>query len=279
MADLSQLLYGATVAIGATTIGQVIDASGSFYNRDAPAFGDCDNKVQAIKVGRYSYGELSVRTVCGDTAGDASQLLLGSTFTWNSKLIGQLISIGGTFATRNTHEFSDCDHDAKTVLAGTYAYGPCNISAVYDPTATTGSFATWSSKAINATPTGSAILTLAKGYVLTGATSILTNLDIPGGGGPDDRLVIAATLQPVNGAAWVLTGTGSFGTLATQMIAADPTTTCTLTWADGSKIKADVGILTRLDFPTAGSESDRVVQSFSFRPTNGGVWTYTGKAK
>jgi len=76
----------------------------------------------------------------------------------------------------------------------------------------------------------------------------------------------------------VLTGTAAFGTLATQLIDSTPATTCTFTWPDGSKIEADVGILTRLDFPTAGSESDRVVQSFSFRPTNGGKWTFTGKA-
>lgn len=280
MSDLSQLLYGATVDFDGNTIGQVVSANGNFITRDTPQFNDCDNGVARVLTGRYAYGELNVQAVLNSgSAGDLSQLLLGSAFAFNSQACGQVISVGGTFLTRNTAEFSDCANDAKTVLVGTCSYGPINVQLVYDPTATTGVYAVLAGKAVNATPTGAAVFTLGDGMILTAATAVLTNLDLPGAGGDSDRLVTSLTAQPVSGSAWVISGTtGVFATLATAVVAADPTGTCTFTLDDGSKVEADVSVITRLDFPSAGSESDRVTQSLSIRPVNGGKWTFTGKA-
>lgn len=280
MADLTQLLYGSTLAHGAVTVGQVISASGSSVARDAPSFGDCDNAAQSVKAGRYSYQELSVQAVWNSGSGaDLSQLLRGSTFSFNAKAVGQVISVSGTAMTRNVPEFSDCDNDLKSALVGTYSWGPITVTAVYDPTATTGSYAVYLAKAVNATPTGAAVFTFGDTSVLTAATAILTNIDIPSAGGDSDRLVVSMTVQPVNASAWVQTvTTGDWSDLLALAVAADPDNTTTLTWADGSKLEADHSVVTRLDFPSAGSESDRVVQSLSIKPVSGGAWTFTGKA-
>lgn len=280
MADLTQLLYGASLEHGSVTVGQVISASGSLVARDSPAFGDCDNAAQSIKVGRYGYGELSVQAVWNSGSGaDLSQLLRGSTFSFATKAVGQVISVSGTCMTRSIPEFSDCDNDLKAALVGTYAWGPVTVTAVYDPTATTGAYAIHAAKAVNATPTGAAVFTFGDTSVLTAATAILTNIDIPSAGSDSDRLVVSMTVQPVNGSAWVQTvTTGDWADLLALAIASDPDNTTTLTWADGSVLEADHSVVTRLDFPSAGSESDRVVQSLSIRPVSGGAWSFTGKA-
>lgn len=280
MADLTQLLYGSTLVHGAVTVGQVISASGNLVGRDAPSFGDCDNAVQSIKPGRYGYGELSVQAVFNSgSTGDLSQLLHGSTFSFATQAIGQVISVSGTCMTRTVPEFAACGNDLKAALVGTYAWGPVTVTAVYDPTATTGAYAVYAAKAINATPTGAAVFTFGDAAVLTAATAIVTSIDLPSAGGDSDRLVVSMTVQPVNGSAWALTGTtGAWADLLALAIAADPDNETTLTWADGSKIVGDHSVVTRLDFPSAGSESDRVVQSLSIKPVAGGTWAFTGKA-
>ncbi|MDD4892036.1 MAG: hypothetical protein PHU85_19110, partial [Phycisphaerae bacterium] len=137
-----------------------------------------------------------------------TQVLAGSTFIFDSVTVGQVTSVSGEILSRNAPDFGDCDKDVRVRKVGTFAYGAMTITAVYDPTGTTGSFTTLKTKAAART-VGTAKFTFEDGSYLESTSAAITNLSLPTAGGEEDRVMMTLTVRPVTdggtAGAWALT--------------------------------------------------------------------------
>jgi len=131
-----------------------------------------------------------------------AEILLGSTLSYNSKTIGEVISAGGTFMTRNTTWVYSADSTGGVGegIAGVATPGTLDITCILDPTAL-GGYNTLSA-AIEAATEAAATFTMPGTDTLTGTKVHVSNLSMPTAGGPDDAITCSFSLTNLDAGGW-----------------------------------------------------------------------------
>lgn len=131
-----------------------------------------------------------------------AQILLGSTFSFNSVTIGEVISVNGTLFSRQATSVLTCDSTngvAEKLKAGG-EYGELTIGCVYDPSAG-GDYNSLATAAPAGTE-GTATFTYPDNTTVS-ATAFISNLGIPSAGDPNAIADVTLTVTPVS--AWTYT--------------------------------------------------------------------------
>ena len=132
-----------------------------------------------------------------------AQLLIGSTFAFGETTVGEVVSVSGTFVSRQKRAIVSCDstNGMAENLQGTAEYGDLTIGCIYDPSAA-GAYDALATAAAAGTESAGTF-TYPDGTTVIASTSFLSNLGIPGAGDPNSECDVTLTVTPT--AAWAYT--------------------------------------------------------------------------
>jgi len=131
-----------------------------------------------------------------------AEILLGTTLEYNSKTIGEVISAGGTFLSRNTTQVvsADSTNGVAEGITGIATPGTLDITCILDPTAA-GGYNTLAA-AIEAATEAAATFTMTGTDTISGTKVLVTSLDLPTAGGPDDAITCSFSLTCLDAGGW-----------------------------------------------------------------------------
>ncbi len=136
-----------------------------------------------------------------------AQLLLGSTFSFNSVAIGEVVSVSGTFLSRKKRAVvsADSTNGVADNLKGSAEYGDLQIGVIYDPTAS-GDYDSLATAAAAGTE-GAIDFTFPDGTKVAATSGFLADLGLPSAGDPDSEFDVSLSVTPL--AAWTFTDLAS----------------------------------------------------------------------
>ena len=134
-----------------------------------------------------------------------AHMFLGSTLSFNSQTVGEVISVSGTFMTRNKTTILTCDstNGVAEQLQGSGQPGDLTMTCIYDPT-NGGSYNDLMT-AIAAGTEAAITFTYPDGTTLVAASGCIMDLGIPAAGGPDGEITVDLTLAVLTATGWAYT--------------------------------------------------------------------------
>lgn len=207
-ADIAQLLKGTTLSFNGSVLGQLISLGGTAMTRRTSQHPNCGEDQQTILYGGAQYGAMTASLVHDyNVAGDFDNLMAKAIAAAPSAAIavtladtlaiacsaGYLTELhspgGGSPRARVEHSLS-----LSPVDSGVWAVtGVSPYKSLFD-------------KAINAAPTDTVSFTYKSTAVLSTTSAVITSLDLPTAGNPEDEVTFGVTFQPVNKATWAHAG-------------------------------------------------------------------------
>lgn len=203
-----QILRGATLAVGAETIGQILSVGGNVLTRNIVTVGDCDSYAQLHLAGGMRYGALNVTAVY-DYLDDGDYDDLLAILTSASPASTVTLTLNDSMILSSTSAMiTNVDLPGASGPEGRLEY-----SVTFQPvnggswTVTGASnYLSLLTKAIAADPTDDVELAFSSNSKLTASDAVITSLEAPTAGSPDDDVTFSVTLQPINGSAWTHVG-------------------------------------------------------------------------
>lgn len=214
-AAINQLLRGSEIEVNGGGIGHLTSIGGNVLTRNTVEVSDCDSWARTVLMGTYRYGALSVGGIYDfEHEGDYDDLLAlitsgspeiavtltlgdGMTLATTSAILTELSLPGASAGPEGLLEFNYTIQPTSSgvwAVTGASAYKSLldKAVAVHNPPTTT--------------PVSDVEFTFSNGAKLTTEEAIVTSLDAPTSGGPDDHVTFGVTFQPINGKPWVHAG-------------------------------------------------------------------------